>query len=156
MTFVHLVLACGIIKVLAFVESQVSLTRQLTLLTPQCSPIVNHPSAATRPPTQAPIFLAPTTQSSSAPVVSDSTGTSQSRPLLPLPPPLTPERPESDNSHSKNKSSDQEELEDVVEVLPRRKRKPSAKVMNNTSDHEDNDAIQLVPGTKRKRQLQVQ
>src|SRR6266496_5718564 len=100
MTFVHLVLACGIIKALAFVESQASLTRQLTPLTPQHSLIVNHPSAVTHPPTWAPMFLAPTTQSSSAPIVSNSTSTSQSWPLLPLPPPLTTEWPESDNSYS--------------------------------------------------------
>jgi len=174
------VLACRIIKPLAFVESQVSSTRQLTLLPPQCSPFVNHPSAATRPPTWAPIFLAPTTQSSSAPIVSNSISTSQSWPLLPLPPPLTTEWPESDNSYSKNKSSDQDEddiqvlpgrkrkcqakvqnkssnqEQDVIEVLPRRKRKPSAKVMNNMSNHEDDNAIQLVPSIKRKQQLQVQ
>ena len=180
--FRSLRLACGIIKALAFVESQVPSTRQLTPLSPQRSPLLKRPSAVSRPPTRTPIFLAPTTQSSS-----DSAATSQSHSLLPLPPPLTTERPEADDAPSKNETldpvSDQDLDEDVVQVLPGRKRKPQAKVQikgsdqdeddiqvlprrvrkpsakvqsSNKSSDQEEDAIQAVPGRKRKRPAQVE
>ena len=153
--FGSLPLACGIIKALGFIESQVPSTRQLTPLSPQRSPILNRPSAATRP-TRAPMFLATTTatQSSSAPTVSDSIGTTlaQSRPLLPLPPPLIAVRPETDNSHSNNKTFDHlsDQHEDVVQILPARKRKRPFKVQNKSSDELSEDAIQVLPTRRRK------
>jgi len=150
-------LACGIIKALGFIKSQVPSTRQLTPVLPQRSTVLNRPAASR--PTWAPIFLARTTatQSSSGPIVSDSIGTTQSCPLLPLPPPLTAEHPETDNSQSKNKTSDNlsDQDEDVVQVLPGKKRKRPAKVQDKSSDDLSEDAIQVLPGRKRKLSTKV-
>ena len=135
--FHSLPLAFGIIKALGFIKSQVSSTRQLTPVSPQRPIVLNRPSPVSRP-TRVPIFLATTTvtQSSSAPLPSDSIGATQSHLLLPLPPPLTADRAEMDDSHSKNKISENlsNQDEDVVQVLPGRKKKWLAKVQNKNSD----------------------
>ena len=151
-------LACGIIKALGFIESQVPSTDQLTPVLPQRSTVLNRPSAASRP-TRAPIFLATmtVTQSSSGPIVSDPIGAMQSHPLLPLPPPLTAKHPETDNSQSKNKTSDNlsDQDEDVGQVLPRTKRKRPAKVQDKSSNDLSEDAIQVLPSRKRKLSAKV-
>lgn len=130
--------ACGIIKALAFVESKVPSSRQLTPISPQRGALVGRPSPASRPPTRIPMFLATTssspigTQSSRPPVISNSSsnaGTSQTLPLLPLPPPLSSgptERHRSPSEINPSKhTSDQEE--NLIQVQPPRKRKQPAK-----------------------------
>ena len=107
------------------------------------------------------MFLATTTLTQSSPplVVSagDSIAATQSCQLLPLPPPLTAARPETDNSHSTNKTSDNvsDQDEDVVQVLPGRKRKRPAKVQDKSSDDLSEDAIQVLPSRKRKPSAKV-